>query len=423
MRRPTTPPRRYGFTMVELLVVILVLVILLGLLMPAVMRAVSTAKDASVAAEINQMAQALADFKNRYGTYPPSRILVSETGNFSTSSTSGLGNLSNWAGCPLLVSRSISALRRIFPRMQISTTGPVAGIPGGFYDFNGNTTNDGAYLMEGPDCLVFFLGGIPQQTGTGTGTPTGWAVTGFGTNPFNPMASSIRPPTPGAWPYSQNRTPLLFEFNNGRLDDNLPLSSEGTGGLTPNGIPEYYDSLTSHTRGSLDGFFAYFSAYEGVGYDPGDCDGAIQEQDDEGNPESGAFMTNNIGTPIAASPMGRPDFISSPPPNPYVNDTPIPQTSTGAADSSSAASYRPRAYQNPQTFQIISPGRDRNWGIGGQYVTNVPSGRLPLVVSGASGGLQSYSATTTATGITNMSANVRTRELDNITNFSGGRLE
>ena len=85
MRRPTTPPRRFGFTMVELLVVILVLVILMGLLIPAVMRAVGTAKEASVAAEINMMAQALADFKATYGSYPPSRIVVSETGDYSPS--------------------------------------------------------------------------------------------------------------------------------------------------------------------------------------------------------------------------------------------------------------------------------------------------------------------------------------------------
>ena len=67
--------------------------------------------------------------------------------------------------------------------------------------------------MEGPDCLVFFLGGIPQKTANG------WAVAGFGTNPLNPMAGSV-PAT--AWP---NRTPPLFEFNNSRLDDNYPRES------------------------------------------------------------------------------------------------------------------------------------------------------------------------------------------------------
>ncbi len=119
MRRPTTPPRRLGFTLVELLVVAVVLVILLGLLIPAVMRAVSTAKDAAVAAEINQMAQALADFKNRYGTYPPSRIIVSETGNYSSS---GLGNIGAYANSKL-AARSVSALRRIFPKMHAQHDG------------------------------------------------------------------------------------------------------------------------------------------------------------------------------------------------------------------------------------------------------------------------------------------------------------
>ncbi len=50
---------------------------------------------------------------------------------------------------------------------MLSTTGPVPGIPGGFYDFNGNGSVTirppiASYILEGPDCLVFFLGGIPQ---------------------------------------------------------------------------------------------------------------------------------------------------------------------------------------------------------------------------------------------------------------------
>ena len=417
MRRPRTPPRRYGFTMVELLVVILVLAILLGLLIPAVMRAIGSAKDAAVAAEINQMAQALADFKDRYGTYPPSRIIVSETGNYSSSGPRNIGTYAN----SILAARSISALRRIFPKMMLSTTGPVPGIPGIFYDFNGNGSvtqaPDPAYILEGPDCLVFFLGGIPLQTANG------WGMTGFGTNPSNPMASAVPYPptmTVPTYPYSSNRTPPLFEFNNGRLDDNIPVSASGNG--SQNGIPEYYDSLTSHATGSLDGFYAYFSSYEGVGYDPGDCDSAVQEQDDQGNAEYGAFMTNNIaGAPSSV----RNDFIKSPPPNPYANDTPIPQASNGSVDTNPSTMYRPRAYQNPQTFQIISCGRDRQWGIGGQYISNVPSGRLPLInptnLNASYGGSQTTTATFAITGA--MDPNVRLREQDNITNFSSGRLE
>ena len=85
-------------------------------------------------------------------------------------------------------------------------------------------------------------------------------------------------------------------------------------------------------------------------------------------------MTNNCYDD--GPPGARADFFPSEPPNPYVNDTPVPQDIAGNLDLNS---FRPRAYQNPQTFQIISSGRDRQWGIGGQYISNSPSGRLPFV--------------------------------------------
>ena len=63
----------------ELLVVILILAILIALLLPAINAALRTAKNAAVGGEINQLAQALASFKTKYGDYPPSRILLSRT--------------------------------------------------------------------------------------------------------------------------------------------------------------------------------------------------------------------------------------------------------------------------------------------------------------------------------------------------------
>ena len=81
-RRPGEGRGPRGFTLVELLAVILILAVLIALLLPALNGALKTARNAAVGAEINQLAQALASFKAKYGDYPPSRIYLAEDGNF-----------------------------------------------------------------------------------------------------------------------------------------------------------------------------------------------------------------------------------------------------------------------------------------------------------------------------------------------------
>src|SRR4051794_7873135 len=78
--------RRFGFTLIELLVVIAIIALLVGFLIPAIQGAVRTARNAAVAAEISQLATALADFKSKFGDYPPSRIIASESGFYDTTS-------------------------------------------------------------------------------------------------------------------------------------------------------------------------------------------------------------------------------------------------------------------------------------------------------------------------------------------------
>jgi general secretion pathway protein G len=80
---------RSGFTLIEVLVVILIIGILMALLVPAVIAAIKKAREAQVTAEMNNLSAALASFKNLYGDYPPSRILLCEQG-FHTLTTQQL---------------------------------------------------------------------------------------------------------------------------------------------------------------------------------------------------------------------------------------------------------------------------------------------------------------------------------------------
>ena len=80
-RRPGEGRGPRGFTLVELLAVILILAFLIALLLPALNGALRTARNAAVGGEINQLAQALASFKAKYGDYPPSRIYLAENGD------------------------------------------------------------------------------------------------------------------------------------------------------------------------------------------------------------------------------------------------------------------------------------------------------------------------------------------------------
>ena len=190
-RRPGEGRGPRGFTLVELLAVILILAVLIALLLPALNGALKTARNAAVGGEIDQLAQALASFKTQYGDYPPSRIYLAENGDYTvvTSNASlSIAGASQDITLGQLAQRSVSALRKFFPRVVLNTSGgPVFTGPPytRWYDFNGNGVVDGPYILQGHECLVFFLGGIPFQTASGYG------MTGFGKDPTNPFTNNL----------------------------------------------------------------------------------------------------------------------------------------------------------------------------------------------------------------------------------------
>jgi general secretion pathway protein G len=377
---------RRGFTLVELLMVIVVIALLAALLLPAIGAAVRNANNARVSAEINQMVQALNDFKVKYGDFPPSRIILSETGNYNSTALSGLSPQTTNAvdqTTTALTARSLSFLRKFWPRFQTSTTAAVyPNTPGFFPDFNGNGTQDQTpIILSGDECLVFFLGGIPSLAANNT-----YGVNGLNRDPTNPFL----PPTVinGTQTLSfTNRQPPFFEFASSRLAD-----TDG------DGYPSYYDSLGTKRP------YAYFSAYGSNAYDPNDVNfdtsnrtpaplSALFIESDESGSVTPITLKFLVPFPVSNST----NFAVSPPPNPYTSTSTLPANGIVT-------------YQSPQTFQIISAGADGQYGVGGAYVPNADT---PLPIDPTTTPSSPYNTT---------DSTVRVRENDNVTSFHNGKL-
>jgi prepilin-type N-terminal cleavage/methylation domain-containing protein len=389
-RRTLHRPRSSGFTLVELLVVIVILVFLMALLIPAISSSIRTAKNAAVSAEISQLDQALASFKSKYGDYPPSRVYLNENGYFPVNDSTPLislgvypkpvGSTQTDITLGQLAQRSLSYMRKFFPRAVFSTTGAVWTTNQRFYDYNGNGVfENGGYILQGHECLVFFLGGIPLPDSIpAQATSTRFGMTGFGKDPVNPFSNSL----PASPMYSGNRQPPLFEFDASRL----ALDPQGS-----SGIPGYLDSLgnTTGPGSSTINFYAYFSSYGSGGYDPNDVNFPVEADSNGVRP---LLLRFRVGFPLAGA--GPTVGCISPAPNPYTSSVTFDRNT-------------PTVFLKPQTFQIISSGVDGEYGVGGRYDSETTGEALP------------HDPANTST----TDANIRRRENDNLTNFHNGRLQ
>lgn len=200
---------RHAFTLIELLVVIAIIAILVGLISAAVIKALEVGTRTRVSAELRQLDAACVAFKVRFGDYPPSRVRLRRDGNYDLRLDA--------AGRPVdrLDFLTYRALIQFWPRLKhpINWNGDVQAAPGSVWD------------LEGDQCLVFFLGGIPYRSTQTLG------CLGFSTDPSNPAR-------PGG-----DRIQAFYDFTGGRLRD-----------LASNGFWSYLDPHGEQP-------YAYFSSW------------------------------------------------------------------------------------------------------------------------------------------------------------------
>ena len=392
-------PRRNAFTLVELLVVMIVVGILVALLLPVIGGAIRSSKNAAVAAEFQILSASLEAFKEKYGDYPPSRIMVCEDGFWNTADDTMIpveGGSDITYG--QLANRSLAAIRKFWPGVPTSTTDELFDGTGTWFDFDGDGVFDGAttaggsgtagrgIILDGAECLCFFLGGVPLHTGT-TGDPQ-ISLSGFAKGNVAFTAGSRALPHPfrnnldnGNLAYGQNRSQSSHEFLVSRLID-----------VDGDGMPEYADQLIR------DKPIAYFRSGN-PGYDPNDVN--FPELPLGGTAKS-AVRAFRVAHVVAKAKAAGNDvrLAISPAPNPY---------SSSAAHQNADETLVPTvAWHKPNSFQLISPGADGLYGLGGQYDPN-KSVKLPA---------EAGTANTNDTD-----PGLRDVERDNIGNFASGPLD
>jgi hypothetical protein len=163
--------------------------------------------DGSVRMDIGKFEVAVADFKHAFDIpYLPSRIKLSETGDYPQRDQPDT-----------LDHDSVEYLKRLWPAINLE--------PGTRIDWNGDGQIGGNWTLEGDECLVFFLGGIP----TAGNTP---GCLGFSANSKNPTS-----------PGGLRHGPFFPDFMSYRLRD-----------LHGRGFYSYLDDYGKQP-------YAYFSAY------------------------------------------------------------------------------------------------------------------------------------------------------------------
>lgn len=351
--RAGTVQKRSAFTLVELLVVIAIIAILMALTIGVLSKVWQNVDETKTTTEVSKMAEAINQFKGQFGRYPPSRIILAEQGatyaniiNGTIPPPAGSGfTPQQWAS---LGAYSSEYLTSLFPGINLN-----AG-----HDWNGNGAIDAVntyVVLEGEQCLVYFLGGLRYG---------GAAPQGFNTDKTNPTALT-----------SSARLGPFYPFDESRIDTVRPFGFFSAGYNGPfYTYKDYYGTA-----------YAFFlSRYVGTNNYPNLY---VPNNPLVDVPNDCAQLTNPSGT-VGFVPY----FIGTIPPGPAT-----------LANWGSAANFQ---FHKADTFQIVSAGRDKLFGTGGQFNVNDPE-NSPFI------------PTAVVPGVT---SDMIKANFDNITNFTSGRL-
>ena len=375
--RLSVPPRplphrrgRAAFSLVELMVVIGIIALLAGLLLPAITNSQTSAEQLETQTELSRFDNALIAFQREYGQYPPSFFVINE-------------NPQKWYLSTSLTDEekirrddSLRTIRALFgQQFDVSAIDPVDINGDGSVPSDVMTDGDTIYL-NGAESLVFFLGGMMVDGPSGSRVPIGFSRDG--TFPFSLTTTS-------------NRT-QPFEFDGSRFVD-----------LDGDGMLEYLDAFTNQQTP-----YQYFSAYGGSGYRPAGFDGLINER--EASPAADDIVDDEtivIGTGSDTQLIG-------------------PRFAYHKLDSGgTGASIDMDQPWNPDTYQILSPGQDGLYGLGGSFDPDqgleTPTGARDFgAVSDLGFNNLKVADKSLLTG-SNLTRNPAL-ERDNISNFSEGRM-